>query len=116
MLKINRYLSNLVGYLGRLSLRLKMAFCVLLTCAGLLLGGMGITSVYSQQQDCSNFNCPYPQSCNLDVRSEDCQNWCIGTYRCHIIQGKCSGWTEQNPINCTSRHCVNPGICPGAQP
>lgn len=113
MLKINWHLSNLVGSLDKLSSRLKMAFCVLLTFAGLLLGGMGITSVYSQ--DCNNYNCPGNGTCTLDTLP-DCQDWCIGTYRCYITHGRCPGWTAQFPIDCTVRRCVNPGICPGAQP
>jgi hypothetical protein len=66
--------SKVLGSLESVPSRLKLVFCLLLTCAGLLLGGAGITrTVYSQT--CSNYNCSQG-SCIIDL-PDDCQDWCF---------------------------------------
>lgn len=113
MSRVNNHRNKVLGSVKSLSARLKIVFCLLLTCGGLLLGGAGITKTVSAQ--CNSFNCPPGQNC-YTTSPADCQDWCVGSYKCLIRLGNCSRSTPENPIHCATRSCVNPDTCPNPGP
>jgi hypothetical protein len=107
MSHLNQIRNKILSSNSKLSQRLKMIFCLLLICSGLLLFSKGVTTAYLQGEQCRPIICQTGSCGNFDLHPvcEADRTGCTLPKKCRMHYGRCSNSTPQDPIRCAGSYC-----------